>query len=347
MRLLAHSRHVDGVLCRAVACRCRRHLHELTLVLRFAAFGPQTWGEQTDVPESADGTTLYIIARGSNVPQTRTPDAHFFLKRYNGTKTVAVTPDYSEVAKLSDNWMPVRQGTDSALAMAMGHVILKEFHLTGKSEYFDDYCRMYTDMPFLVMLEDRDGDFAPSRTLRAADFKNNLGEKNNPAWKPVMMDVNTDWPWFRMGDRPALGRKRQMESETKCGGRIGVGMNHFTTTPTRSCRLHFPISALENDQPSSNHDSVLVQRAGEGVKLDGDGGPGRHRRDLMVANYGVIVVGRRQRRGLPGRRRALYAGMAGKNHRYTGEFGRTNRPRVRRQREQDPRPLDGHIGRGD
>jgi len=39
---------------------------------------PQTWGEQTDVPESADWYNAgYIIAWGSNIPQTRTPDAHF------------------------------------------------------------------------------------------------------------------------------------------------------------------------------------------------------------------------------------------------------------------------------
>ena len=85
---------------------------------------PQTWGEQTDVPESADWyNSAYIIAWGSNVPQTRTPDAHFFVEaRYNGTKVVAITPDYSEVAKLSDLWLHPKQGTDAALAMAMGHV---------------------------------------------------------------------------------------------------------------------------------------------------------------------------------------------------------------------------------
>ncbi len=88
---------------------------------------PMTWGEQTDVPESADWyNSAYIIAWGSNVPQTRTPDAHFFTEvRYKGTKTIAITPDYSEVAKLCDQWLAPKQGTDSALAMAMGHVILK------------------------------------------------------------------------------------------------------------------------------------------------------------------------------------------------------------------------------
>ena len=77
---------------------------------------PQIWGEQTDVPESADWyNSTYIIAWGSNVPQTRTPDAHFFTEvRYKGAKTVAVTPDYSEVAKLADIWMHPKQGTDAA-----------------------------------------------------------------------------------------------------------------------------------------------------------------------------------------------------------------------------------------
>ena len=73
---------------------------------------PQVWGEQTDVPESADWfNSSFIIAWGSNVPQTRTPDAHFFTEvRYKGTKTVAVTPDYSEVAKLADVWMHPEAG---------------------------------------------------------------------------------------------------------------------------------------------------------------------------------------------------------------------------------------------
>ncbi len=59
-------------------------------------------GEQTDVPESADWyNSSYIIAWGSNVPQTRTPDAHFFTE-VRKDQTVAITPDYAEIAKLCD-----------------------------------------------------------------------------------------------------------------------------------------------------------------------------------------------------------------------------------------------------
>ena len=129
-----------------------------------------TWGEQTDVPESADWyNSSYIIAWGSNVPQTRTPDAHFFTEvRYKGTKTVAVTPDYAEVAKLCDHWLNPKQGTDSAMALAMGHVMLKEFHLDREVGYFRDYVRRYTDMPMLVLLEAREGGhYAAGRLLRA------------------------------------------------------------------------------------------------------------------------------------------------------------------------------------
>ena len=55
---------------------------------------PQTWGEQTDVPESADWyNSGFLILWGSNVPQTRTPDAHFYTEaRYRGAKSVGHLP---------------------------------------------------------------------------------------------------------------------------------------------------------------------------------------------------------------------------------------------------------------
>jgi nitrate reductase alpha subunit len=164
---------------------------------------PQIWGEQTDVPESADWyNSSYIIAWGSNVPQTRTPDAHFFTEvRYKGAKTVAVTPDYSEVAKLADIWMHPKQGTDAAVAMAMGHVVLREFFFGsaegglpgGRSPYFDDYARRFTDLPMLVMLKEHelpDGSITlvPDRYLRASDFNGKLGQANNPEWKTLAFD---------------------------------------------------------------------------------------------------------------------------------------------------------------
>ena len=151
---------------------------------------PMTWGEQTDVPESADWYNAgFLMMWGSNVPQTRTPDAHFMTEaRYRGAKVAVVSPDYAEATKFADLWLNPKQGTDAALAMAIGHVILREYHLDRQVEYFDDYCRRYTDFPMLVRLVEKDGAYVPERLLRASDLKGNLGEKNNPEWKTVAVD---------------------------------------------------------------------------------------------------------------------------------------------------------------
>ena len=89
---------------------------------------PQVFGDQTDVPESGDWwDASYLMMWGSNVPVTRTPDAHWMAEvRYRGTKVVSVSPDYADNTKFADEWMPCAAGTDGALGMAMGHVILSE-----------------------------------------------------------------------------------------------------------------------------------------------------------------------------------------------------------------------------
>ena len=154
---------------------------------------PMTWGEQTDVPESADWYNAgFLILWGSNVPQTRTPDAHFYTEaRYRGTKSAVVCPDYSEAAKFGDIWLNAKQGTDAALAIAMGHVILREYHLDRQVDYFEDYCRKYSDFPMLVRLEKQGDRYVPGRMLRAADLIGELGEKNNPDWKTVALAEET------------------------------------------------------------------------------------------------------------------------------------------------------------
>ncbi len=200
------------------------------------AASPQTWGEQTDVPESADWYhSGYLIAWGSNVPQTRTPDAHFFVEaRYNGTQVVAVSPDYSEVAKLSDIWLHPKQGTDGAMAMAMGHVVLREFFLDRQVDYFQDYCRRFTDLPMLVTLR-RDGErWVPDRYLRADDFTGALGTPENAEWKTVGFDkdgnpvaprgsIGFRWP---AQDSPDRG-KWNLEQKTAEGGDIELQLTEI------------------------------------------------------------------------------------------------------------------------
>ena len=151
---------------------------------------PQTWGEQTDVPESADWYNAgFLLVWGSNIPQTRSPDAHFYTEaRYKGTKSVVISPDYSEACKFADLWLHPKQGTDAALALALGHIVLKEFYIDRQVPYFQDYARRFSDMPFLVKLVEREGRLLPDRFLRAADFADSLGEAANPDWKTVALD---------------------------------------------------------------------------------------------------------------------------------------------------------------
>jgi nitrate reductase alpha subunit len=155
---------------------------------------PQIWGDQTDVPESADWwNASYLIIWGTNLPQTRTPDAHFMTEaRYKGQKVVVVSPDYAGHTKFADHWLPARAGTDGALAMAMGHVILKEFYVDRRSERFSDYARRFTDLPHLVTLrEHEDGGFAPDAFLRASDLGS---EDENAEWMTVVVDEETGEP---------------------------------------------------------------------------------------------------------------------------------------------------------
>ena len=208
---------------------------------------PMTWGEQTDVPESADWyNSGYILIWGSNVPQTRTPDAHFYTEvRYKGTKSAVICPDYSEAAKFSDVWLNAKQGTDAALAMAFGHVILREFHLDRQAEYFEAYCRKYSDFPMLVRLDEANGRLVPGRFLRAADLDAHLGEQNNPEWKTVAIDEkggelvapngSIGYRWGEEGkwnlDEQAAGTdarlKMSLVEEEDHSGVVGVDFPYF------------------------------------------------------------------------------------------------------------------------
>ncbi|HEU5271387.1 MAG TPA: nitrate reductase subunit alpha, partial [Jatrophihabitans sp.] len=155
---------------------------------------PQVFGDQTDVPESADWWDAgYLIMWGSNLPVTRTPDAHWMAEaRYRGQKVIAVAPDYADNVKFADEWLPAQPGTDAALALAMGHVILREFFVERQVPYFENYVRRFTDLPFLVGLDQRpDGSYAPGKFLTAAELE--LAEEH-AAFKPVLLDDRSGEP---------------------------------------------------------------------------------------------------------------------------------------------------------
>lgn len=153
---------------------------------------PETWGEQTDVAESADWyNAKFVACVGSNLGMTRTPDVHFFAEsRHNGTKTVTFSPDFNMVAKYADQWVPVHAGQDGAFWMAVTHVLLKEFHYDKQTPYFIDYVKKYSDAPFLIEIEQKDGEYVSGKMLRANRIEKYKNTENGD-WKFLNIDEAT------------------------------------------------------------------------------------------------------------------------------------------------------------
>jgi len=255
---------------------------------------PQTWGEQTDVAESADWyNSGYLLLWGSNVPQTRTPDAHFYTEaRYRGAKSVVICPDYSEASKFSDLWLAVKQGTDAALGLAFGHVILKEFHVDRQVPYFCDYLRQFSDLPMLVQLDPQGDEYVPGRLLRASDFDGSLGEANNPEWKTVAWDQKSNRivvPNGSIGFR--WGEDGNWNLEERAGNAktdlaLGLKDSHDDVVG-----VNFPYfgSEASNGFASTDHPRVLTRNIPvKKMKLaDGNEAKVACVYDLFLANYGV------------------------------------------------------------
>ncbi len=250
---------------------------------------PQVFGDQTDVPESGDWwDAAYLMMWGSNVPITRTPDAHWMAEaRYRGTKVVSVSPDYADNTKFADEWMPCAAGTDGALAMAMGHVILSECYVRKQVPFFVDFSRRYTDLPFLVKLEERGDMLVPGKNLTAAD----LGEAvENAALKPAVLDELTGSvvaPHGSLGFR--YGEDGVGKWNLDLGGlqpALSVAYAHAANGDHSTALIRLPSFDTVNGEGTTVARGVPVRRVGKHLVCTVF--------DLMLAHYGVA------RPGLPG-----------------------------------------------
>lgn len=254
---------------------------------------PQVFGDQTDVPESGDWwDATYLMMWGSNVPVTRTPDAHWMSEvRYRGTKVVTVSPDYADNVKFADDWLPAQAGTDAALAMAMGHVILKENFVDRKTEYFDSYVKRNTDLAMLVTLvEHPDGHgLTAGKFVTEADLGEGASAGNGDdaaRFKTVMWDTATASPvvpngsmGFRYGDQ--AGRRWNLEL-----GDVEPALSMMETEDSYGVEVALPCfedpcgagSIIHRGVPARQINGQLVTTVF----------------DLMLAQYGV------GRDGLPG-----------------------------------------------
>jgi DMSO reductase family type II enzyme molybdopterin subunit len=99
-----------------------------------------------------------ILVWSGNPAYTQIPNAHFLTEaRYHGTQVVVISPDYNATAPHADLWVPVRPGTDAALALAMARLILEE------RLYDAELLREQTDLPLLVRVDTK-------RFLRESDL---------------------------------------------------------------------------------------------------------------------------------------------------------------------------------
>lgn len=258
---------------------------------------PQMFGDQTDVPESGDWwDAAYLFMWGSNVPVTRTPDAHWMTEaRYRGQKVVAVAPDYAESVKFADEWVNPAPGTDGALAMGLGHVVLKE-HFSGElPPFFADYNKQYTDLPYLVVLEPTGEvvDGVPvhrsGKYLVAGDLDHPEGGAEHQMWKPAVIDAATGEVRIPKG---SIGHRFGEEGEGQWHLDLGDVDPALTMYPTREggVRESVLVELPRFDAPDGKvlHESrgVPVARVGDRLVTTV--------LDLLLAQYGV------HRDGLPG-----------------------------------------------
>jgi DMSO reductase family type II enzyme molybdopterin subunit len=95
--------------------------------------------------------------------------------RYNGGEVVTIAPDYSPSAIHADYHMPVRIGTDAALALAMCKVII------DAGLYDKQFVQEQTDLPLLVRTDN-------GRFLRGSDVVEG-GREDQFYWRDTLSEV--------------------------------------------------------------------------------------------------------------------------------------------------------------
>ena len=108
-------------------------------------FWPMTFGVQSEELESLEWinarTTLIF---GSNVIQTRLPDAHHLMEAKRRGRVVVIDPDFCSTAAKADEWLPIKADTDAALGLGMARVII------DRQLYDAAFLQDFTDFPILV-----------------------------------------------------------------------------------------------------------------------------------------------------------------------------------------------------
>ena len=161
---------------------------------------------------------------------------------------------------------PPQPGTDGALAMAMGHVILKEFYVDRQTPYFDDYAQE-AHRPAVPRRRCASATAPTSPTASCA--RRDLGDDGeNAEWKTVVFD----------DAHRRAGRARTARSATAGARRARATGTSSSTTSTRALTLLGAHDELvELDLPrfdvGETEGGGIMRR---GVPAKRIGGPARH-----------------------------------------------------------------------
>ena len=141
-------------------------------------FWPMTFGVQSEELESLE----WINARttmifGSNVIQTRLPDAHHLIEAKRRGRVVVVDPDFCSTAAKADEWLPIKADTDAALALGMARIII------DRKLYDAEFLRDFTDFPILVRQDN-------GKRLLAGDVAALAGEAAGRTRSPSTADCS-------------------------------------------------------------------------------------------------------------------------------------------------------------
>lgn len=85
----------------------------------------------------------YIIFEGRNFAGGIVPNGmnRITKAKENGTKIIVIDPRFTEFAKIADEWIPIRPGTDLAFRLAMAYVLITEklYDKTFVNKYVEDF----------------------------------------------------------------------------------------------------------------------------------------------------------------------------------------------------------------
>ncbi|CAN5465489.1 hypothetical protein BH10ACT2_BH10ACT2_04700 [soil metagenome] len=120
---------------------------------------PMVTGQQSlDFDLSTAENSNLITLWGMNWIATKMPDGHWLTEaRLHGAKVVTISPEYQSTTCKADRHVTIRTATDSALALGMAQVIIRD------GTYDAEFVKTQTDLPLLVRADTK-------KLLSASDF---------------------------------------------------------------------------------------------------------------------------------------------------------------------------------